>query len=61
MPERTRAIFLDFRVHEIPQKEIADQHAISISAVEKHLQRAYRVIREYRNKMENDDAGGAGP
>ena len=61
MPERTRAIFLDFRVQEIPQQEIADQYAISISAVEKHLQRAYRVIREYRGKMEKDDAGGAGP
>lgn len=54
LPERTREIFVDFRMNEITQKEIADQHSISISAVEKHLQRAYRVIKNYREKT---DAG----
>lgn len=54
LPERTRKIFVDFRINEITQKEIADQHSISISAVEKHLQRAYRVVRIYREKL---DAG----
>ncbi|GAB5486741.1 MAG: hypothetical protein Pars2KO_03110 [Parasphingorhabdus sp.] len=54
LPERTRDIFIDFRINEVAQKEIAVQHNISISAVEKHLQRAYRVIKTYREKI---DAG----
>lgn len=61
LPDRTREIFLSFRVHEKPQQDIANHYNISISAVEKHLQRAYRVIRDYRKKIENDDAGGDQP
>ena len=54
LPERTRQVFIDFRVNEISQKEIAANLDISVSAVEKHLQRAYRVIMDYREK---NDAG----
>ena len=54
LPDRTRKIFVDFRVNEITQKQIAQELGISVSAVEKHLQRAYRVIMDYREK---DDAG----
>ncbi|MEO9745881.1 sigma-70 family RNA polymerase sigma factor [Parasphingorhabdus sp.] len=54
LPDRTRQIFIDFRLNEITQKEIAANLDISISAVEKHLQRAYRVVMDYRKK---DDAG----
>jgi len=54
LPERTREIFIDFRINEKSQKEIAASYSISISAVEKHLQRAYRVIKIYREKT---DAG----
>lgn len=54
LPDRTRQIFIDFRLNEITQKEIAADLEISVSAVEKHLQRAYRVVMEYR---ENNDAG----
>jgi RNA polymerase sigma-70 factor (ECF subfamily) len=58
LPDRTRQIFIDFRLNEITQKDIAANLDISISAVEKHLQRAYRVIMDYRKK---DDAGLDGP
>lgn len=58
LPERTRQIFVDFRLNEISQKQIAADLDISISAVEKHLQRAYRVIMDYREK---NDAGLNGP
>ena len=54
LPERTRQIFIDFRLNDITQKQIAANLGISISAVEKHLQRAYRVVMDCREK---DDAG----
>lgn len=54
LPERTRQILIDFRLGGMTQKEIASNLEISISAVEKHLQRAYQKIIEYRQK---NDAG----
>ncbi len=42
--ERTQAIFRRFRVDGISQSRIAQEEGISVSAVEKHLQRAYRVV-----------------
>ncbi len=54
LPDKTREIFIDFRINQITQKEIARSQNISISAVEKHLQRAYRVIAKFRK---NNDAG----
>lgn len=54
LPDRTRQIVIDFRLNDITQKQIAANLGISISAVEKHLQRAYRVIMDYREK---NDAG----
>lgn len=54
LPDRTRQIIIDFRINEITQREIAGNLGISISAVEKHLQRAYRVLMDYREK---NDAG----
>jgi RNA polymerase sigma-70 factor (ECF subfamily) len=44
LPERTAAAFRMFRLERIPQKRIAHDFGISVSAVEKHLQRAYRAI-----------------
>ena len=44
LPERTLLIFRRFRVEDVPQREIAAELAISLSAVEKHLQRAYRAL-----------------
>jgi len=54
LPERTKTIFLAYRVEGTSQKEIAADHGISLSAVEKHLQRAYRLVADIRKKF---DAG----
>ncbi len=42
--ERTMTIFRRFRVDGASQRGIADEQGISVSAVEKHLQKAYRAI-----------------
>jgi len=54
LPERTKTIFLAYRVDGTSQKEIASDQGISLSAVEKHLQRAYRLVADVRKKF---DAG----
>lgn len=46
--ERTTAIFRRFRIDGISQVIIAKEQGISVSAVEKHLQKAYRVIASIR-------------
>jgi RNA polymerase sigma factor (sigma-70 family) len=52
LPERTAFIFRQFRVEGVSQKDIARDMGISVSAVEKHLQRAYRAVLEIRQKLE---------
>ena len=54
LPDRTREIFLAYRVEGKSQKQIAAELGISLSAVEKHLQRAYRTVIAIRKKL---DAG----
>ncbi|MEM1196003.1 MAG: RNA polymerase sigma factor [Pseudomonadota bacterium] len=54
LPERTKAVFLAYRVEGQSQKAIAAHHEISVSAVEKHLQRAYRLVAGLRETL---DAG----
>lgn len=44
MPERMRAAYRLFRIEQVPQREIAARLGISLSAVEKLLQRAYRRL-----------------
>jgi RNA polymerase sigma-70 factor (ECF subfamily) len=44
LPERTVEIFRRFRIEGERQKHIAADLGISVSAVEKHLQRAYGVV-----------------
>jgi len=44
MPERMASAFRMFRIDEVPQKRISEQLGISVSGVEKLLQRAYRQI-----------------
>jgi RNA polymerase sigma factor (sigma-70 family) len=44
LSERSQAIFRRFRIDGISQSRIAQEEGISVSAVEKHLQRAYRVV-----------------
>lgn len=46
--ERTDYIFRRHRVENVPQKEIAADLGITLSGVEKHLQKAYRAIAEAR-------------
>jgi RNA polymerase sigma-70 factor (ECF subfamily) len=44
LPERTARIFRDYRYEGLARKRIGDTLGISVSAVKKHLQRAYRAI-----------------
>lgn len=50
--ERVLRIFVMFRVHGIPQRQIADELGLSLSAVEKDLQRAYRAIAGLRADLD---------
>jgi RNA polymerase sigma factor (sigma-70 family) len=44
LSERCQTIFRRFRIDGVGQGQIARDEGISLSAVEKHLQRAYRVL-----------------
>lgn len=44
LPDRTRAIFRAYRFDGTARKDIAADEGISVSAVEKHLHRAYKAI-----------------
>ncbi|WP_157216779.1 RNA polymerase sigma factor [Flavisphingomonas formosensis] len=57
LPERTGEALRRFRMEGQSQKEIAAAFGISLSAVEKHLQRAYRAIVECRESFDADFAG----
>ena len=46
MPERTRTIFILFRLENMKQREIADMLGISIRTVEQHVVRASVRLRE---------------
>nr|WP_086491617.1 RNA polymerase sigma factor [Novosphingobium panipatense] len=63
LPERTAHVFRQYRIEGLSQKEIARDLGISLSAVEKHLQRAYGAVLEIRNRLdpEGAPATGAGP
>lgn len=52
--ERTETIFRRYRLDGASQREIAAELGISLSAVEKHLQRAYRALIALRRQY---DAG----
>lgn len=41
---RVQEMYFLFRVEGVSQREIADRYGLSLSAVEKHIQRAYRAI-----------------
>lgn len=56
LPERTREIFWRYRVEDEGQKAIARSLGISLSAVEKHLQRAYRVLLDTKRELIADSA-----
>ncbi len=46
MPERTRTIFILFRLENMKQREIADMLGISVRTVEQHVIRASAWLRE---------------
>jgi RNA polymerase sigma-70 factor (ECF subfamily) len=52
--ERTDYVFRRFRIEGASQRAIADELGISLSAVEKHLQKAYRALLDLRRRV---DAG----
>ncbi|MEA3061138.1 MAG: hypothetical protein QOJ94_919 [Sphingomonadales bacterium] len=54
LPERTLLIFRRFRLDGATQRDIADEIGISISAVEKHLQRAYKALADIRRRLDAD-------
>jgi RNA polymerase sigma-70 factor (ECF subfamily) len=62
LPERTAYAFRQFRIEGRSQKSIAEELDISLSAVEKHLQRAYRALLEVRTQLERmpGEADGTG-
>lgn len=54
LPERTRMIFRRFRIDGEAQRTIADELGISVSAVEKHLARAYKEISAARLRLDEE-------
>ena len=52
--ERTDFVFRRYRIEGASQRAIADELGISLSAVEKHLQKAYRALLDLRRRF---DAG----
>jgi RNA polymerase sigma-70 factor (ECF subfamily) len=51
--ERTDRVFRRHRVEGVPQRGIAEELGISLSAVEKHLQKAYRAIGELAREQDD--------
>jgi RNA polymerase sigma-70 factor (ECF subfamily) len=54
LPERTLIAFRRYRIDGMPQRQIAAELGISLSAVEKHLQKAYQVVVEARTRLDAD-------
>jgi RNA polymerase sigma factor (sigma-70 family) len=55
LPERTAFAFRSARIEGMPQKEIAATMGISVSAVEKHLQKAYRAVLAIHTELEAEN------
>ena len=52
MPDRTAQILKSYRLDGMSQKAIAESLGLSLSAVEKHLQRAYRKLLVVREELD---------
>lgn len=52
--ERTDAIFRRYRLDGVGQRDIAAEFGLSLSAVEKHLQKAYRALADLRRQFDAD-------
>jgi RNA polymerase sigma-70 factor (ECF subfamily) len=46
MPERTRTIFILFRLENLKQRQIADMLGVSIRTIEQHVARASLFLRQ---------------
>jgi RNA polymerase sigma-70 factor (ECF subfamily) len=55
LPDRTADIFRRFRVDGERQKSIANDLGISLSAVEKHIQRAYEVVLRAKARIDANE------
>lgn len=55
MPERMRTAYLMFRIEALSQREIAGRLCISLSAVEKLLQRAYARLHRLEDESDAED------
>lgn len=53
MPDRTAQILRMYRLDGLSQRAIADRFGLSLSAVEKHLQRAYRKLLLLREELDD--------
>lgn len=54
LPDRTRRMFYRTRVDGLSRKQVAAEFGISVSAVEKHLQKAYEVIVSVKARLAGD-------
>lgn len=61
LPERTAQAFRLCRINGVPQKQIAADMGISVSAVEKHLQRAYKAVLDTQRLFDADYAAPRRP
>ncbi len=50
--DRTDAIFRRYRLEGASQRDIAAEFGISLSAVEKHLQKAYRALGDLKERLD---------
>lgn len=57
LPERTARIFRRYRFDGVPRRDIAAEEGISVSAAEKHLQKAYALIERAREEIGVDSGG----
>lgn len=48
LPERTRVIFVLYRLEGMARKDIADSFGLSVSAVEKHIAKAMKALMHLR-------------
>jgi RNA polymerase sigma factor (sigma-70 family) len=55
LPERTVHIFRRYRIEGMPQRDIAAELGISISAVEKHLHKAYQTVVAAQASLDADN------
>ena len=54
--DRTALIFKRFRLENVGQRQIAEDVGISLSSVEKHLQKAYRAMLDLRKEIDAENA-----